>query len=281
MVVSAAPLTAKDFKSEVKPTWCPGCGDFAVLSATYKALADLRLRPEQVVVVSGIGCSSRIPYFCNTYGIHGLHGRALPLATGVKVARPDLTVIVMGGDGDLFSIGAGHFPHAARRNLDVLTVCMDNQVYGLTKAQFSPTSFVGHKTKSSPYGTVEWPMNPVLMALAAGASWVARGYSGRPKQLQQLIMEGITHKGFAFLHVQSPCTEFHNTYTYYDARVQDIPPDHDPSDYMAAIRLAMPQEKTLLGVFYKAERPVYEEQVHALEKVKVEFDPDEFLSRYA
>src|SRR3990170_7875203 len=158
-------LTVKEYKSGDKPTWCPGCGDFGVLSATYKALAALQLKPHEVVFVSGIGCSSRMPYFMRTYGFHGVHGRALPIAQGVKLAAPQLTVFAVGGDGDLFSIGAGHMPHAAARNVDITVINMDNSIYGLTKGQTSPTSARGHKTKSTPYGALVEPMNPVLMEL--------------------------------------------------------------------------------------------------------------------
>src|SRR4030042_1503641 len=147
-------LEVKDYKSAVKPVWCPGCGDFGVLSAMYKALATLQLKPHEVVVVSGIGCSSRIPYFLHTYGIHGVHGRPIPIATGVKMANPDLTVFAMGGDGDLMSIGAGHLPPAAARKVAITVVMMDNQIYGLTKAQASPTSVTGQISKSTPFGAV-------------------------------------------------------------------------------------------------------------------------------
>ena len=158
-------LTAKDFRGEVKPVWCPGCGDFGVLSATAKALAALQIMPHQVVIVSGIGCSSRLPYFMSTYGVHGVHGRAIPIATGLKMARPDLKVFAMGGDGDLMSIGAGHLPHVCARNVDITCVLMDNQVYGLTKGQGSPTSPMGHQSKSTPYGMIAKAANPILLAL--------------------------------------------------------------------------------------------------------------------
>src|SRR3970040_862173 len=153
-------LAVKDYKSGDKPVWCPGCGDFGVLSATYKALASLQLQRKDVVVVSGIGCSSRTPYFMSTFGLHRVHRRSLPIATGMKLANPDLTILAMGGDGDLMSIGAGHFPHACARNVDITCVMMDNQTYGLTKAQASPTSFMGHKSKTTPYGVVAKPMAP-------------------------------------------------------------------------------------------------------------------------
>ena len=270
-------LTVKDYRGDQKPVWCPGCGDFGVLSATFKALAALQLPKHQVVVVSGIGCSSRAPYFMSTFGFHGVHGRALPIATGIKLTRPDLTVLVMGGDGDLMAIGMGHLPHAAARNIDVTCIMMDNQTYGLTKAQASPTSFVGHKTKSTPYGVIAKPMNPVLMALAAGATFVARGYSAKPNELAQLIVQGIRHKGFSFIHVHSPCAEFYNTYDFYDQRVTEMPAGWDTSDLKAAMELALTEERVHLGVFYQAERPVYELQVRELEPRREEFDLARFL----
>ncbi|MBI3953919.1 MAG: 2-oxoacid:ferredoxin oxidoreductase subunit beta [Chloroflexi bacterium] len=274
-------LAPKDFRSEVKPTWCPGCGDFGVLSATYKALADLHLKREEVVVVSGIGCSSRFPYFLSTYGMHTLHGRALPVATGIKLTRPDLTVLAAGGDGDLFSIGAGHTPHAAARNIDICVLNMDNQTYGLTKAQASPTSLLGHKSKSTPYGVIAQPMNPVLLALAAGASFVARGYSARPKLLTDMIKAGITHKGFAFIHTQSPCVEFHNTFEYYDQRVEEVPADHNPRDLEAAMRLALHPDKFYVGIIYQNERPTFEITAHEFEQEVRPFDGAAYLSQFA
>ena len=246
-------LEAKDYKSGVKPVWCPGCGDFGVLSATYKALTALQLKPHEVVVVSGIGCSSRIPYFMRTYGIHGVHGRPLPIATGVKMANPSLTVFAMGGDGDLMSIGAGHMPHAAARNVDITVIMMDNQTYGLTKAQTSPTSATGHISKSTPFGAIARPFKPVVLALAYGATFVARGYSARANELSELIVQGVQHHGFSFIHVQSPCTEFHNTYDYYDKVAEEMPPEHDTSDLAAALHLALTEERVHLGVFYRDE----------------------------
>ncbi|GIW05733.1 MAG: 2-oxoglutarate synthase [Dehalococcoidia bacterium] len=281
--VAPAPLTMKDYRSEVKPVWCPGCGDFAVLSATYKAMARLGLRREDTVVVSGIGCSSRLPYFVKTYGMHTLHGRALPVATGLKLARPDLSVFVFGGDGDLFSIGAGHTPHGAARDIDLTVICMDNSTYGLTKGQTSPTSPLGRKTKSTPYGAVVQPLSPVLLALAFGAGWVGRAYSAKPKQLEDLIVEAYNHKGFSFLHVESPCTEFNNTYNYFDALVQDLPEDHDPTDREAAIRLALTEEKVNLGVFYRDDsRQDYRSKIDAWTANRGQpFDPVAYLQQYA
>ncbi len=273
-------LTLKDYKSGDKPIWCPGCGDFGVLSATYKALAALQLKREEVVVAAGIGCSSRTPYFMSTFGLHGVHGRSLPMATGMKLANPDLTVLVMGGDGDLMSIGAGHFPHAAARNVDITCIMMDNQTYGLTKAQSSPTSLMGHKSKSTPYGVVAKPMAPVLFALASGATFAARGYSAKPNDLTDLIVQGINHPGFAFIHVQSPCAEFFNTYDYYDEHIAELPPDWDPHDRKAAIDLALTEEKVHLGVFYQEERPSLSRAVRQFEAEHKQFDLAEYLQRF-
>ncbi len=280
-VSEAEVLTVKDYKSGDKPVWCPGCGDFGVLTATYKALAALQLAKHQVVVVSGIGCSSRTPYFMSTYGFHGVHGRALPIATGMKLANPELTILVMGGDGDLLAIGAGHFPHAAARNVDLTCVMMDNQTYGLTKAQSSPTSLIGHKSKSTPYGVIAKPMSPVLFALSNGATFVARGYSARPNELSQLIVQAIRHKGFSFVHVQSPCAEFFNTYDYYDEHVADLPDGWDRHDLKAAIEMALTEEKVHLGLFYEGERPVYDKASRELEPEKQGFDLETYLKRFA
>ena len=274
-------LTVKEYKSGDKPVWCPGCGDFGVLSATYKALASLQLARKDVVVVSGIGCSSRTPYFMSTFGFHGVHGRSLPIATGMKLANPALTVLSMGGDGDLMSIGAGHFPHAASRNVDLTCIMMDNQTYGLTKAQASPTSFMGHKSKSTPYGVVAKPMLPVLFALANGATFVARGYSARPNELTELIIEGIKHSGFAFIHVQSPCAEFFNTYDYYDEHIEDLPPGWDRHDLKAAVGLALTEEKVHLGVFYEEARPSFSRAVRQFEPERKQFDLAKYLERFA
>jgi 2-oxoglutarate ferredoxin oxidoreductase subunit beta len=275
-------LEVKDYKSAVKPVWCPGCGDFGVLSAMYKALATLQLKPHEVVVVSGIGCSSRIPYFLRTYGIHGVHGRPIPIATGVKMANPELTVFAMGGDGDLMSIGAGHLPHAAARNIDLTVVMMDNQIYGLTKAQASPTSVTGQISKSTPYGAVPRQLKPVLLALAYGATFVARGYSAKANEMSDLIVQGVQHKGFSFIHVQSPCTEFNNTYSHYDELVTEMPPEHDTSDLSAALQLALTEEQVHLGVFYRDEsRTAFEQRSREFVEEVSEFDVNEYLKRFA
>ncbi|MBI2862376.1 MAG: 2-oxoacid:ferredoxin oxidoreductase subunit beta [Chloroflexi bacterium] len=275
----ATTLTVKDYRSGGKPIWCPGCGDFGVLSATYKALTSLQLPPHQVVMVSGIGCSSRLPYFVRSYGMHTLHGRTLPVATGVKLANPKLTVFAMGGDGDFFAIGAGHLPHACARNVDITAVCMDNSIYGLTKGQTSPTSPIGHKTKTTPYGSIVQPMNPIQMALTFGATFVARGYSAKPNHLTDIIVRAIQHRGFSFIQVDSPCTEFNNTYNYYDSLVEELPEDWDSSDLTKAINLALTEERVHIGVFYQAEQPSYAEKM-ALGQPE-SFDIKQYLQRFA
>jgi 2-oxoglutarate ferredoxin oxidoreductase subunit beta len=232
-------LTLQEFKGKVDPDWCPGCGDFGVLSALQKALVDLQIQPHNVVTISGIGCSSNLPGYINTYGMHTLHGRALAVATGVKLANHDLTVVVTGGDGDGFGIGGNHFIHTMRRNVDLLYLAMDNQIYGLTTGQVSPTSSVGMKTKSTPFGSVEGPINPITLALAAGATFIARGFSGDQKHLTDLIKQGLKHKGFSFIDVFSPCVTYNhdNTYPWFKQRVKRLEddPGYDSSNWLMAL----------------------------------------------
>ena len=240
----ASELSIADLKGKVDPDWCHGCGDFGVLAAVQKALVELRIPPHNVVTISGIGCSSNLPGYVNTYGMHTLHGRALAVATGLKLANHELTVLVTGGDGDGFGIGGNHFVHSMRRNVDLLYIVMDNQIYGLTTGQTSPTSRIGMKTKSMPFGNIESPINPISLALAAGATFVARGYSGEQKHLTELIKQGVEHRGFSFLDVFSPCVTYNhdNTYQWYRPRVKKLEEEsaYDPSDWTAAM------EKSLL-----------------------------------
>ncbi len=281
--IEAAPVkyTAADYKSEVKPIWCPGCGDFGVLSAFYKALADLNMDPANTVLVSGIGCSGRFPAFVEAYGFHGVHGRALPLATGVKMARPDLTVVTVSGDGDAFSIGAGHLPHAARRNVDLTYIVMDNEIYGLTKGQPSPTSPHGMEKKASPYGYPDFPINPILMMISYGATFVARGFSSRPKEVTDLIKQGILHKGFAFLQIYSPCVTFNDTFDHFRQTTANLPTDHDPTNRMMAIERAMSLDPLYLGVFYQQERPTYDQtMVELRDKSGGEFSLEKLIGKY-
>jgi 2-oxoglutarate ferredoxin oxidoreductase subunit beta len=250
-----ADRTVEDYKSGTKPTWCPGCGDFGVLNALYNGLKNQGVDPKNVVLVSGIGCSSRLPFFSSTYGFHTIHGRTMPIATGVKSANPNLKVLVMGGDGDAFSIGVGHFVHAARRNLDICYVVMDNSIYGLTKGQTSPTSGIGFITKTTPKGTPDRPVNPLQLALASGATFVGRGFSGKPKELADLIVQGMNHRGFAFIDAYSPCPTFNkvNTFKFYRDEAVELPADHDPSNLQQAWERAGAHDPAYLGVLYRTE----------------------------
>ncbi len=250
------------YHSETEETWCPGCGDFGVLRGLLSALSALGKKPEEVVLVSGIGCSSNLPHFARTYGFHTLHGRGLPVASGVRLANPDLTVVYTGGDGDGYGIGVGHFVHAARRNLDLTYIVMNNQVYGLTTGQASPTTAKGTKTKSTPHGCPEVEVNPMALALASGASFVSRGFSGDPKHLADLIRQAIEHRGFALVDVFSPCVTFNkvNTYPWFRQRLYKLGPEHDAADPVAAWAKALEGgDRIPIGVLYRAERPTYEE----------------------
>jgi len=246
LVESPRTLTIADTKGKADPDWCPGCGDYGVLAALQKALVELQIPLHEVVTISGIGCSSNLPGYINTYGMHTLHGRSLAVATGVKLANHGLTVIVTGGDGDGFGIGGNHFVHTMRRNVDLLYIVMDNQIYGLTTGQTSPTSRLGMKTKSMPFGSIEPPINPIPLALAAGCTFVARGFSGEQKHLTELIKLGIQHRGFSLLDVFSPCVTYNhdNTYQWFRPRVKKLEDDssYDSSDWIAAM-----EKSTLWG----------------------------------
>jgi 2-oxoglutarate/2-oxoacid ferredoxin oxidoreductase subunit beta len=246
IVESPKPLTMADFKGRVDPDWCPGCGDFGVLAAVQKALVELQIPNHQIVTVSGIGCSSNFPGFIETYGMHTLHGRSLPVATGMKMANPDLTVLVTGGDGDGLGIGGNHLTHTIRRNVDLTYIIMDNQIYGLTTGQTSPTSRLGMKTKSTPFGNIEGPIYPITMALAAGATFVARGFSGDQKHLTDLIRQAIQHKGFSFLDVFSPCVTYNkdNTFQWFRPRVKRL---EDDASYDSANWLGAMEKSTIWG----------------------------------
>jgi 2-oxoglutarate ferredoxin oxidoreductase subunit beta len=254
--VAAATKPGKDaYKFKVHPDWCPGCGDFSVLNALQTALFELGLKPHQVLVISGIGCSSNLPGFINTYGMHTLHGRSLAVATGAKLANHDLTVICTGGDGDGYGIGGNHFLHTMRRNVDLTYIVMDNQIYGLTTGQTSPTSVKGMKTKSTPYGNVENPINPIPMAIVGGATYVARGFSGKQKHLVELLKGAISHRGFSLVDVFSPCVTYNkdNTYPFFNQRVQILEEQgHDPTDFHAAVEKGFQWgEKIPIGLFWK------------------------------
>ena len=264
---------AKDYKSELKPIWCPGCGDFGVVQAIYRALANIGRPPHEIAFVSGIGCSSRIPGYTTAYGFNSVHGRALPIAQGIKMARPDLLVLAAGGDGDGFSIGGGHVAHAIRRNTDLTYIVMDNQIYGLTKGQLSPTSPRGLKTASSVYGSLEDPVNPLMYVLGYGARFVAQGTPADMAGLSAVIEEGIRYPGFAFINVQSPCITYGSPEAQLKQQKADMKPlasmGHDPSSRLKAFDLAQAYGQTLYtGVFYRDPQPgeTFEQAVAARHK---------------
>jgi 2-oxoglutarate/2-oxoacid ferredoxin oxidoreductase subunit beta len=257
---SLVTLKAKDFKSDLKPIWCPGCGDFGVLQAVYRALSAIGRPPHEIAFVSGIGCSSRIPGYTTAYGFNSVHGRALPIAQGIKLANPDLLVLVAGGDGDGFSIGGGHVPHAIRRNSDITYIVMDNQVYGLTKGQLSPTSPRGTKTVTSEYGSLEQPVNPLLYVLAYGANFVAQGTPADMTGLADIIEEAIRYPGFAFVNVQSPCVTFGEEDAQIKSHRAQMKPvaslGHDSANRLAAMEIAQQYGKALhTGVLYRNPDP--------------------------
>ena len=265
-----AELKPKDYKGKVDPDWCLGCGDFGVLNSLQKACAELRRLPHEILTVSGIGCSSNFPGFFHAYGMHTLHGRALAVATGAKMANHELTVIVTGGDGDGYGIGGNHFMHTARRNVDLTYLVMNNQIYGLTTGQVSPTSCVGMKTKSTPFGSVESSVNPITSAIMNGATFVARGFSGDPKHLVALMKKGIQHKGFALIDVFSPCVTFNhdNDYNFFRPRIKRLEDEgHDASDWKAACEKAMLWgERIYTGLFFQRQAPSLDQLEPVLEE---------------
>jgi 2-oxoglutarate ferredoxin oxidoreductase subunit beta len=248
-------LTVKDFKGKVDPDWCPGCGDFGLLAALKQALVELALQPHEVLTVSGIGCSSNLPGYVNAYGMHTLHGRAVAVATGAQLANHSLKVIVTGGDGDGYGIGGNHFLHTMRRNVDLTYLVMDNQVYGLTTGQVSPTSIKGMKTKSTPFGSVENAINPIPLAIAGGATYVARGFTGQQKHLVEIIKGGIQHRGFSLIDVFSPCVTYNydNSHEFFKTRVKKLEEmGHNPTDFHAAMDQAYLWGDSIpIGLFWK------------------------------
>ena len=246
-----------DYKSDVKPVWCPGCGDYSVLLAMQKAFAELGTPPEQIALITGIGCSSRIASYTTCYGFHGVHGRALALGTGVKVARPDLTVVVAGGDGDGFSIGGNHFMHACRRNPDLTYIVMDNQVYGMTKGQPSPTTDPEWQSALAPGGTGIRPFHPLVIALASGANFVARCFSGDPNGTAQTLVEAIRHPGFSFVQILSPCVTFRPEQKEWRKVVHPAPVEATDDPARAARRI-MSDDNFNIGILYRGNRPPYQ-----------------------
>ena len=261
-------VKAKDYASPVKPTWCPGCGDFGILAAVKQGLVQAGLGPHEVLVVSGIGCGSKLPDYAHVNGFMTLHGRPLPIATGAKLANHALKVITVHGDGDGMGLGMGHFIHTARRNLDITDLLQNNQIYGLTKGQYSPTSDPGFVTKTSPDGAIEMAANPLALALTAGGTFLARGFAGDVKHLAGLIAEAVQHRGYALIDILQPCVTFNkkNTYDWYRERVYKLEEtDYDASDRVAAFAKALEWgDRIPLGVLYRTQLPSYEEQVAGL-----------------
>lgn len=266
--------TFKDFRNSTRPNWCPGCGDFSVQAAIQRAAANVGLEPEELAVVSGIGCSGRISGYINSYGFHGIHGRALPIAQGVKLANRELTVIASGGDGDGFAIGMGHTVHALRRNVDITYIVMDNQIYGLTKGQTSPRSDAGFKTKSTPEGSIESAINIMELAITSGATFVAQSFSSDLKELTTLIEQGINHKGFSFINVFSPCVTFNkvNTYEWFKQNVTKLSSlvDYDHTNRLQALSTLMNYNGLVTGLIYQNEQqPSYEQLVPGYQETPI------------
>lgn len=253
---------------DVLPTWCPGCGHFTALNGLYEAVEKLKIPAKDFVVVSGIGCSGRFPFFINGFGFHTLHGRALPVAAGVKIANPGLTVVVVGGDGDGVGIGGGHFPHAARNNFDMTYILLDNNIYGLTKGQISPTSPIGMVSATSPHGNLARPLNPTTLALAYGATFVARVFSRERALVSDIILKAIQHKGFSVVHDLSPCVEFNKLVTYnsWKDKVKLLPDDFLPNNRNQSMALAQSADPIYTGIFYQEQTISFAERVENLRK---------------
>ena len=257
--ITREPLKKKDLAAD-HPTWCPGCGDFSVLALYFKLIQNRGIHHEKIATVAGIGCSSRFPYFVQGHGVHFIHGRALPFATGIAMSRQDLDLFVFGGDGDAFSIGGNHFTHCARKNVNLTYVVMDNSVYGLTKKQTSPTSPIGFKSKTDMWGAVDQPINPLKQAIAGGATFVARTTHTNPKHLLAMMEAAMDHKGFGFIECLSECTEFYNG--AFDAsnprkggEFLEVPTDHDPTNETEAYDLAGQPFPGHFGIVYQIDRP--------------------------
>jgi 2-oxoglutarate ferredoxin oxidoreductase subunit beta len=262
-------VTRKDFDSPESPTWCVGCGNHGILNAIKMALAEQDIAPHQVVIFTGIGCGSKLPHYMKVSGFHTIHGRALPVATGARLANHGLKIMTIHGDGDGYGMGLGHMMHAVRRNIGLVDVVQNNRVYGLTKGQYSPTSDAGMRTPTSPEGAIDRPVPPLGLAIAAGATFVARGFPGELRHLVWLIGEALQHPGYALVDVLQPCVTFNrpSSYDFYNPRVYKLEEtDHDPTDKTAAWELAYQWgERIPIGIFYRVEGvPTYEEQVPAL-----------------
>ncbi|OGK14600.1 hypothetical protein A3H80_04380 [Candidatus Roizmanbacteria bacterium RIFCSPLOWO2_02_FULL_37_19] len=271
--------TIEEF-SGYSPTWCPGCGDWGIGAALKKALVDLNYSPSNVLVVFGIGCSGNMNDFLNAYAIHSLHGRALPNAIGMKIAQHDKPVIAIVGDGDCYGEGGNHFMHACRGNHDITVIVHDNSVYGLTTGQVAPTAQKGFKSKSTPGGIIELPLNPLTLAVSQGATFISQGFAGRVPDLIELIKKAIQHRGFSLVNILQPCVTFNkvNTYEYYREKAYDLPQDWNTGNFEEAMKkCAEPTsiEKFPLGVIYQVEKPTFTDELPQL-KEKTLFQRDRF-----
>ena len=264
-------LPIQAYEGLIDPDWCPGCGDFGVLKSLKMAAGRLGIAPKDLMIVSGIGCSSNLPGFIHSYGVHSLHGRAVAVAEGIKLGNHGLNVVVTGGDGDGYGIGIGHFIHAMRRNIDITYIVMNNQIYGLTTGQASPTTMKDMRTKSTPRGNAEMPINPIALALVSGATYVARGFSGEPEHMAQLIAGAIKHRGFSLIDVFSPCVTYNkvNTYPFFKQRVYKLEDEaaYESSNTAMALNRSFEWgDKIPIGVFYKESIPIYEDSEPVLQK---------------
>ncbi|WP_049936899.1 2-oxoacid:ferredoxin oxidoreductase subunit beta [Haloplanus natans] len=257
-----------DFKSDAQPTWCPGCGDFGTINGMMKALAETGNSPDETFIVAGIGCSGKIGTYMRSYALHGVHGRALPVGAGVKLANPDIEVMVAGGDGDGYSIGAGHFVHAVRRNVDMTYVVMDNRIYGLTKGQASPTSREDFETSTTPEGPQQPPVNPLALAFAASGTFIAQSFSTDAQRHAEIVKQAVEHDGFGFVNVFSPCVTFNDvdTYDYFRDSIVDLADtDHDPTNYEDARSRILDPGTEYQGVLYRDDDSVPYEQSHGVD----------------
>jgi len=256
-------LSLKDYEGQT-PAWCPGCGNFSLLKAFKEAMVELEVTPHQLVIVSGIGQAGKFPHYIRCHTFNGLHGRTLPVATGIRLVNHSLIVVAVAGDGDCYGEGGNHLLQAIRRNINVKLFVHDNQVYGLTKGQASPTSLEGMVTKNLPFGVISEPLNPVALAVALDCSFVGRGFAGEPEHLKELIKEAMKHQGFSLVDILQPCISFNkiNTFDWYRRRVYFLEADYNPEDRLAAFKKALEGNNRIpIGIIYKSNRPTFEERV--------------------
>jgi len=260
----------KDFDSDYENKWCPGCGNFGILSAMKNAFVALGIPPQKLLIISGIGQAAKTPHFLKCNAMHALHGRALPIATGAKIANHDLTIVVNSGDGDCYGEGGNHLINAIRRNIDMTLLVHNNMVYGLTKGQASPTSELGMVTKIQHHGVISTPLNPISFALSLGATFIARAFSGDGDQLSKLIQAGVNHKGFSVIDILQPCVSFNhiNTHSWYKSRVYELAnTDYVPGNWMKAMEISREWgDKIPTGIIFKSESPTFTDRIDTLKE---------------